>query len=172
MGSNLRRKRTAKRILYTLPSIAALFISLFTLIFVFGNEIIDLTNTNYRIYINAPGHSEHSFVRTVTGLISGEGRSGMSFSIKKNLLGGLRGSDGKLVREYDSYQIIVMYARKRDVNRFARDLLETFGQSSVLIEEIVMYNALNDAFKWRRFGKFMLTQIDEHQTYEAGGIVF
>lgn len=113
----------------------AMCMSFFTLVYVFGSDVIDMGNMCYYIYVSAPGHDDESFLKAVTPMMRRVGLSG--WTIRKNVRGAYMNDNGDYVFEDSSYQIIMAAAPKRPVEDLARMMLDEFKQETVLIEEVI-----------------------------------
>lgn len=131
--------RTMRRALYALPALFALAVSMYTLLYAFGSEIIYMANTCYRIYVHAPGYDDASFVDAVGGML-GERDRGFGWVVHRSLRGAYRGPDGRFVHEDGSFVISIGSPRKSEVIRFVREMLAIFGQDAVLVEERVLFS--------------------------------
>lgn len=129
------KKRIDERLIYLIPAAAALCFALAALMMQFGNVIVDMENTCYYIYVNAPGETEDSFSDKVCKLVEKSDLPG--FIINKNVSNGFRKND-KLVVDRDSYMIILLDAQKKNVLRLTADLIKNFSDNVVLVEEVIM----------------------------------
>lgn len=141
-----------ERLMFLIPSVVALCFAITALLTHFGNALVDLNNTCYCIYVNADDAGEAEFLDKMEDIM--ERRPSLSgYTIQKNLIGGYRDSGGKLVREYNSYIIILMDVSFEDIEAMTKDIYRTFNNDSILVEEIVMnsyyMNADTKKHRWK-----------------------
>jgi len=120
-----------KRMLYILPAVLALAISITTFFFEFGYHFIDMRNMCYTIFIDAPDNcTTEEFLDTIQETLVQNDVHG--FTVVKNEIGGYRNGDNNLVMS-DSYQIILMDTPKDIVGNLARKL-QTKLNTEVMIK--------------------------------------
>ena len=135
MGKFKLKDKVDIRLLYILPSVLALAISLTALAFQFGNEIVDLKNVCYTLYLSIPDDRDpDDFLEEVCRKVERHDVSGVTASIAD--LGGSK-IDGKFNHLTPSVELIFMDVSKNAVTRVARDLSDTYDKW-VLVEEAVV----------------------------------
>lgn len=144
-----RRSIARARTLSIIVAFAAMLMSFFTLVYVFGSDVIDMGNMCYYIYVDAPGHDDEAFLKAIRPMMREAGLNG--WTVRRNVLGAYMGDDGEYVFENESYQLIMAAASKQSVEALGRMMLDKFEQNTVLIEE-VLANAtfLENASHFRR----------------------
>ena len=127
------------RLLYILPSLLALVIAFTSFAYQFGNEIVDLKNTCYTIYMNTPeDRTEDEMIEELDKMLVNYDISG--FTINLNTQGAYV-SDGKIQLD-NSLQIAFMDIGRDTVYRIAEDLRETYGVTIMIQESVVKVSYL------------------------------
>lgn len=128
------KSKIDKRLLYILPSILALCISITALLYQFSNRLFDMNNTCYYIYINAT-EDEQACLDVIDKTLLHSRVTG--FTILKNLQGGYLTSENTYEFS-ESYQVVLMDISRDKAQNIAVQLKDAFGQDIVLVEEVVM----------------------------------
>ena len=133
------KKKVDDRLLYLIPSIVAICMSLTTLLFFFGYKIVDINNTCYHIYVSPPvqdgeSMSDDEVMSRLDEIL--ERRKVNGFTIMKNLQGGIRTDNGKMKYE-NSYQVILMNISKGDMESIANEIAAEFAQDLIVVDESV-----------------------------------
>ena len=127
------------RLLYILPSLLALVIAFTAFAYQFGNEIVDLKNTCYTIYMNTPeDRAEDEMIEELDEMLVNYDISG--FTINMNTQGAYV-SDGKIQLD-NSLQIAFMDIARDTVYKIAEDLRETYGVTIMIQESVVKVSYL------------------------------
>ncbi len=127
------------RLLYILPSLLALVIAFTVFAYQFGNEIVDLKNTCYTIYMNTPeNRTEDEMIEELDEMLVNYDISG--FTINLNTQGAYV-SDGKIQLD-NSLQIAFMDIARDTVYKIAEDLRETYGVTIMIQESVVKVSYL------------------------------
>ena len=127
------------RLLYILPSLLALVIAFTAFAYQFGNEIVDLKNTCYTIYMNTPeDRAEDEMIEELDEMLVNYDISG--FTINLNTQGAYV-SDGKIQLD-NSLQIAFMDIARDTVYKIAEDLRETYGVTIMIQESVVKVSYL------------------------------
>ena len=127
------------RLLYILPSLLALVIAFTSFAYQFGNEIVDLKNTCYTIYMNTPeDRTEDEMIEELDEMLVNYNISG--FTINLNTQGAYV-SDGKIQLD-NSLQIAFMAIARDTVYKIAEDLRETYGVTIMIQEYVVKVSYL------------------------------
>ena len=127
------------RLLYILPSLLALVIAFTSFAYQFGNEIVDLKNTCYTIYMNTPeDRTEDEMIEELDEMLVNYDISG--FTINLNTQGAYV-SDGKIQLD-NSLQIAFMDIARDSVYKIAEDLRETYGVTIMIQESVVKVSYL------------------------------
>ena len=122
------------RFLYILPSLLALILAAVSFAYQFGNEIVDLKNTCYTIYINTPeDKTQDEMVSEMDEILMDYDISG--FTININTQGAFI-SNGETQFD-DSMKIEFMDVTRDTVYEIAEKLKETYGVT-VMIQEYVV----------------------------------
>ena len=136
-----KKQKVDKRLIYILPSILALVFAITCFGYQFGNQIVDLNNTCYTVYVSIPEeYSDEEALEKINSTLANEDISG--FTVLKNTQGGHIDENKNLVLD-NSYQIILMNLPKKDAYKIANDLKDAFGSpSAVIAESIVKFSYL------------------------------
>lgn len=127
------------RFLYILPSLLALIFAVTSFAYQFGNEIVDLKNTCYTIYMNTPeNRTEDEMIEELDEMLVNYDISG--FTINLNTQGAYV-SDGKIQLD-NSLQIAFMDIARDTVYKIAEDLRETYGVTIMIQESVVKVSYL------------------------------
>ena len=127
------------RLLYILPSLLALVIAFTSFAYQFGNEIVDLKNTCYTIFMNTPeDRAEDEMIEELDEMLVNYDISG--FTINLNTQGAYV-SDGKIQLD-NSLQIAFMDIARDTVYKIAEDLRETYGVTIMIQESVVKVSYL------------------------------
>jgi len=122
------------RFLYILPSLLALIFALTSFAYQFGNEIVDLKNTCYTIFLNTPeDKAVDEMIGELDEILITYDISG--FTINQNTQGAFI-SNGELQLD-DSLQIAFMDISRTTVYKIAEELRDTYGVT-VMIQEYVV----------------------------------
>ncbi|MDD3165043.1 MAG: hypothetical protein PHS97_04210 [Oscillospiraceae bacterium] len=128
------KSKIDKRLLYILPSILALCISITALHYQFSNQLFDMNNTCYYSYVNA-AQDEQTCLAVIDETLWESKVTG--FTILKNLQGGYLTSDNTYAFN-ESYQVVLMDISRDKAQMIAVKLKEAFEQDIVLVGEVVM----------------------------------
>jgi hypothetical protein len=127
------------RLLYILPSLLALVIAFTSFAYQFGNEIVDLKNTCYTIYMNTPeDRAEDEMIEELDEMLVNYDISG--FTINLNTQGAFI-SNGE-VQFDDSIQIAFMDVSRNTVYQIAEKLREAYGVTIMIQEYVVKVSYL------------------------------
>lgn len=127
------------RFLYILPSLLALIFAITSFAYQFGNQIVDLKNTCYTIYLNTPENkTSDEMIEELDGLLLHYDISG--FTINLNTQGAFI-QNGE-VQFDDSIQIAFMDISKKTVYAIAEELRETYGVTIMIQESVVKVSYL------------------------------
>ena len=127
------------RFLYILPSLLALIFAITSFAYQFGNQIVDLKNTCYTIYLNTPGNkTSDEMIEELDELLLHYDISG--FTINLNTQGAFI-QNGE-VQFDDSIQIAFMDISKKTVYTIAEELRETYGVTIMIQESVVKVSYL------------------------------
>lgn len=127
------------RFLYILPSLLALIFAITSFAYQFGNQIVDLKNTCYTIYLNTPENkTSDEMIEELDGLLLHYNISG--FTINLNTQGAFI-QNGE-VQFDDSIQIAFMDISKKTVYAIAEELRETYGVTIMIQESVVKVSYL------------------------------
>lgn len=122
------------RLLYILPSLLALVLALVSFAYQFGNEIVDLNNTCYTIFLNTPGDkTTDEMIGELDEILVKHDISG--FTINQNTQGAYI-QDG-VAQFDDSMKIEFMDISKSTVYEIAEELRATYGVT-VMVQEYVV----------------------------------
>ena len=127
------------RFLYILPSLLALIFAITSFAYQFGNQIVDLKNTCYTIYLNTPENkTPDEMIEELDALLVHYDISG--FTINLNTQGAFV-QNGE-VQFDDSIQIAFMDISKKTVYAIAEELRETYGVTIMIQESVVKVSYL------------------------------
>ena len=127
------------RFLYILPSLLALIFAITSFAYQFGNQIVDLKNTCYTIYLNTPENkTSDEMIEELDELLLHYDISG--FTINLNTQGAFI-QNGE-VQFDDSIQIAFMDISKKTVYAIAEELRETYGVTIMIQESVVKVSYL------------------------------
>ena len=127
------------RFLYILPSLLALIFAITSFAYQFGNQIVDLKNTCYTIYLNTPENkTPDEMIEELDELLLHHDISG--FTINLNTQGAFI-QNGE-VQFDDSIQIAFMDISKKTVYAIAEELRETYGVTIMIQESVVKVSYL------------------------------
>ena len=127
------------RFLYILPSLLALIFAITSFAYQFGNQIVDLKNTCYTIYLNTPENkTSDEMIEDLDELLLHYDISG--FTINLNTQGAFI-QNGE-VQFDDSIQIAFMDISKKTVYAIAEELRETYGVTIMIQESVVKVSYL------------------------------
>ncbi len=122
------------RFLYILPSLLALVLAIVSFAYQFGNEIVDLNNTCYTIFMNTPeDKTADEMIGELDEILVKHDISG--FTINLNTQGAYV-QDG-VAQFDDSLKIEFMSISKSTVYEIAEELRSTYGVA-VMIQEYVV----------------------------------
>ena len=122
------------RLLYILPSLLALIFAFTSFAYQFGNEIVDLKNTCYTLYMNTPDDKKvDDMIKELDGMLTKYDISG--FTINQNTQGAYI-TNGEIQID-DSLQIAFMDISRETLYLIAEDLRDTYGVT-VMIQEYVV----------------------------------
>ena len=127
------------RFLYILPSLLALIFAVTSFAYQFGNEIVDLKNTCYTIFLNTPEN------KTAEEMINELDKSLMNydisgFTINQNTQGAFV-SNGEIQFD-DSMQIAFMDISRKTVYEIAENLRKTYDVTIMIQEAVVKVSYL------------------------------
>ena len=129
-----REKKVDRRIVYIMPSLLAMVFALSALAFQFGNEIVDLKNTCYTLFISSPsGEKQDEMIEELGEIIAEYGIEG--YTILKNDRGGYL-EDGIMIHE-DSLQIILLNVSRSTVMELGKALGEKY-QTQLMLQQTVV----------------------------------
>ena len=127
------------RFLYILPSLLALIFAITSFAYQFGNQIVDLKNTCYTIYLNTPENkTPDEMIEELDKLLVHYDISG--FTINLNTQGAFI-QNGE-VQFDDSIQIAFMNISRNTVYAIAEELRETYGVTIMIQEYVVKVSYL------------------------------
>ncbi|MBQ9383454.1 MAG: hypothetical protein IJT87_04405 [Ruminiclostridium sp.] len=127
-------KKIDIRFLYILPSLLALIFAVTAFAYQFGNQIVDLKNTCYTLYLNTPDdRTTDEMIDEVDKLLVDHNIPG--FTINLNTQGAFV-SDGELQID-DSMQISLMDISRNMVYNIAEELRDTYDVTVMIQEYIV-----------------------------------
>ena len=127
------------RFLYILPSLLALIFAITSFAYQFGNQIVDLKNTCYTIYLNTPENkTSDEMIEELDELLVHYDISG--FTINLNTQGAFI-QNGE-VQFDDSIQIAFMDISKKTVYAIAEELRATYGVTIMIQESVVKVSYL------------------------------
>ena len=127
------------RFLYILPSLLALIFAITSFAYQFGNQIVDLKNTCYTIYLNTPEtKTPDEMIEELDKLLVHYDISG--FTINLNTQGAFI-QNGE-VQFDDSIQIAFMNISRNTVYAIAEELRETYGVTIMIQEYVVKVSYL------------------------------
>ena len=127
------------RFLYILPSLLALIFAITSFAYQFGNQLVDLKNTCYTIFLNTPENkTTDEMIAELDQLLVHYDISG--FTIKLNTQGAFI-SNGE-VQFDDSIQIAFMDVSRNTVYQIAEKLRETYGVTIMIQEYVVKVSYL------------------------------
>lgn len=122
------------RLLYILPSLLALIFAFTSFAYQFGNEIVDLKNTCYTLYMNTPDDKKvDDMIKELDEMLTKYDISG--FTINQNTQGAYI-TNGEIQID-DSLQIAFMDISRETLYLIAEDLRDTYGVT-VMIQEYVV----------------------------------
>ena len=126
-------------ILYILPSLLALIFAVTSFAYQFGNEIVDLKNTCYTIFLNTPEN------KTAEEMIDELDKSLMNydisgFTINLNTQGAFISNNE--IQFDDSMQIAFMDISRKTVYEIAENLRKTYGVTIMIQETVVKVSYL------------------------------
>lgn len=139
-----KEKIIDRRMVYIMPSILALAISFTSLLYQFGNQLVDLQNTCYYLYFSPYDEQgkdldfDESMSR-IKDVLNHHELSG--YTLHKQVEGGYKGSDG-IMRVNSGYELILMDISKKDAYSIAKELGEAFENQAVMVEEVVIKHSI------------------------------
>ena len=127
------------RFLYILPSLLALIFAVTSFAYQFGNEIVDLKNTCYTIFLNTPEN------KTAEEMIDELDKSLMNydisgFTINQNTQGAFVPNGD--IQFDDSMQIAFMDISRKTVYEIAENLRKTYDVTIMIQEAVVKVSYL------------------------------
>ena len=127
------------RFLYILPSLLALIFAITSFAYQFGNEVIDLKNTCYTIYLNTPeDKTVDEMIKELDEMLVNYDISG--FTINLNTQGAYI-ANGEIQLD-NSLQIAFMDISRDTVYMIAEALRETYGVTIMIQEYVVKVSYL------------------------------
>ena len=127
------------RFLYILPSLLALIFAVTSFAYQFGNELVDLKNTCYTLFLNTPENKTvDKMIEELDETLVQYDISG--FTINLNTQGGFI-SNGELILD-NSIKIEFMGISRNTVYEIAEDLRETYGETIMIQEYVVKISYL------------------------------
>ena len=127
------------RFLYILPSLLALIFAFTSFSYQFGNEILDLKNTCYTLYLNTPDNKTvDEMITELDDILINYDISG--FTINQNTQGAYI-TNGEVLID-DSLQIAFMDISRDTLYLIAEELRRTYGVTIMIQEYVVKVSYL------------------------------
>ena len=134
-----KTRKVDVRFLYILPSLLALIFAITSFAYQFGNQIVDLKNTCYTIFLNTPeDKTADEMIGELDELLVHYDISG--FTINLNTQGAFI-SNGEIQLD-NSMQIAFMDVSRNTVYQIAEKLRETYGVTIMIQEYVVKVSYL------------------------------
>lgn len=147
MTNTMKEKKQSiidRRMVYIMPSIVALAIALTSLLYQFGDELVDLQNTCYYLYFSPHDEQGNDFdydesMMRIKEVINQHDIAG--YTLHSHVEGGYKDSDG-IMNVNKGYELILMDISKKDAYSIAEELGKTFDNQGVMVEEVIMKHSI------------------------------
>lgn len=139
-----KEKTIDRRMIYIMPSILALAISLTSLLYQFGNQLVDLRNTCYNLYFSPYDEmgNDLDFDESMMRIRAVLGQHDISgYTLHTQIEGGYRDADGNMIVN-KGYELILMDISKNEAYSIAEGIGKAFDNQGVLVEEVVIKHSI------------------------------